>query len=269
MKRKMISLLAVLLVLTIFVLPVSAASPRLADEAGLLSGTECTAIEKQLDELSTQYGLDVVIVTTDSTGSSTPMEYADDYFDYNDYAPDGVLLLVSIEEGDWWISTTGYGITAFTDKGLDYISKRVVKKLTAGKYHEAFDIFADRCDQFITEARSGTPYDGAHMPKVAFPPLLCLIVSLVAGLFCAAMAVWGMSKKHQSVRFNSGAEPYKKGSSFRLTKSSSSLLYSNVTSVPDFAKIGLEVLKGAIEVGGSIVHSSSSGRSHGGRGGKF
>ena len=125
MKRKMISLLAVLLVLTIFVLPVSAASPRLADEAGLLSGTECTAIEKQLDELSTQYGLDVVIVTTDSTGSSTPMEYADDYFDYNDYTPDGVLLLVSIEEGDWWISTTGYGITAFTDAGIEYIGKKL------------------------------------------------------------------------------------------------------------------------------------------------
>ena len=39
MKRKMISLLAAALVLTIFVLPVAAASPRLADEAELLSDT--------------------------------------------------------------------------------------------------------------------------------------------------------------------------------------------------------------------------------------
>ena len=82
--KKMISLLAAVLLLVSFVLPVSAASPRLADEAGLLSDTERAAVENRLDELSAQYGLDVVIVTTDSTGSSTPMEYADDYFDYND-----------------------------------------------------------------------------------------------------------------------------------------------------------------------------------------
>ena len=87
MKRKMISFLAALLVLTMIILPASAASSRLADEADLLSGTECAAIEKQLDELSAQYGLDVVIVTTDSTDSRTPMEYADDYFDYNNYVP--------------------------------------------------------------------------------------------------------------------------------------------------------------------------------------
>lgn len=247
--------------------------PRLVDDANILSDAEEAQLLAKLNEISQRQQLDVVVVTISNLYGKSAMEYADDFFDYNGYGfgeeHDGILLLVCMGSRDWWISTTGYGITAFTDKGLDYISKRVVKKLTAGKYHEAFDIFADRCDQFITEARRGTPYDGAHMPKVAFPPLLCLIVSLVAGLFCAAMAVWGMSKKHQSVCFNSGAEPYKKGSSFRLTKSSSSLLYSNVTSVPDFAKIGLEVLKGAIEVGGSIVHSSSSGRSHGGRGGKF
>ena len=158
MKRKMISLLAVLLVLTIFVLPVSAASPRLADEADLLSDTECAAIEKQLDELSAQYGLDVVIVTTQSTGSSTPMEYADDYFDYNDYAPDGVLLLVSMEESDWWISTTGYGIQAFTDAGIEYIGKKVVPYLSDGEYAKAFTAFADLCDQFLAQSKNGDPF---------------------------------------------------------------------------------------------------------------
>ena len=139
MKRKMISLLTILFVLTISVLPVSAASPRLADEAGLLSNAECAAIEKQLDELSTQYGLDVVIVTTDSTGSSTPMEYADDYFDYNDYTPDGVLLLVSMEERDWWISTAGFGIQAFTDAGIAYIGDKVVDTETRSIYQTDID----------------------------------------------------------------------------------------------------------------------------------
>ena len=194
MKRKMISLLAVLLVLTIFILPVSAASPRLADEAGLLSGTECTAIEKQLDELSTQYGLDVVIVTTDSTGSSTPMEYADDYFDYNDYTPDGVLLLVSIEEGDWWISTTGYGITAFTDAGIEYIGKKVVPYLSDGEYAKAFAAFADLCEQFLAQAKTGDPFDTHNLPKEPFKPVRNVIVALVIGLAAAFFATGSMKK---------------------------------------------------------------------------
>ena len=102
--KKMISLLAILLVLTTIILPASAASPRLADEAGLLSGPECTAIEKQLDALSGQYGVDVVIVTAETTGSKTPMEYADDYFDYNDYDEIIISVCVIISRNSWTFS---------------------------------------------------------------------------------------------------------------------------------------------------------------------
>jgi len=107
MKRILISLLIVLLALASFFPAASAAASHLSDEAGLLSDAERGSIETQLSALSEAYDLDLVIVTTDSTGSKTPMEYADDYYDYNGYRPDGVLLLISMEAGDWWISTAG------------------------------------------------------------------------------------------------------------------------------------------------------------------
>ena len=194
MNRKMISLLTVLLALTMIVLTVSAASPRLADEAGLLSNAECAAIEKQLDDLSAQYGLDVVIVTTDSTGSRTPMEYADDYFDYNNYAPDGVLLLVSMEEGDWWISTTGYGITAFTDAGIAYIGENIVPYLSDGEYAGAFTVFAQLCDQFLSQAKTGDPFDTHNLPKEPFKPIRNVIIALVIGLAAAFFATGSMKR---------------------------------------------------------------------------
>lgn len=258
MKRKMISLLAVLLVLTIFVLPVSAASPRLADDAELLSDTERAAIEKQLDELSAQYSLDVVIVTVSSTGSRSPMEYADDYFDYNDYAPDGVLLLVSMEEGDWWISTTGYGIQAFTDAGIAYIGKNIVPYLSDGEYAEAFSVFADLCDQFLSQAKKGDPFDTHNLPKEPFKLVRNAIIALVIGLTAAFFATGSMKKKLKSVVQKAQANDYVTPGSLRITQSRDFHLYTH-----------LDRVEKAQTSGGSSTHTSSSGTTHGGGGGKF
>lgn len=256
--KKTISFIAVFFVFVCLVLPVSAASPRLADDAGLLSGTEYAAIEKQLDKLSTQYGLDVVIVTTNSTGSRTPMEYADDYFDYNDYAPDGVLLLVSMEAGDWWISTTGYGITAFTDAGIKYIGNQVVPYLSDGKFAEGFSVFADLCDQFLTQAESGDPFDTHNLPKAPFKLLRNMILALVIGLAAAFFATGSMKKKLKSVVQKAQADDYVTPGSLQITKSRDFPLYTHLDR-REKPKSG----------SGSSTHTSSSGTTHGGGGGKF
>lgn len=256
--KKMISLLAAALLFASFVLPVSAASPRLADEAGLLSDTECAAIEKQLDSLSAQYGLDVVIVTTQSTGGSTPMEYADDYFDYNDYAPDGVLLLVSMEESDWWISTTGYGIQAFTDAGIAYIGVQIVPYLSDGEYAQAFTAFADLCDQFLSQAKNGDPFDTHNLPKEPFKPVRNAIIALMIGLAVAFFATGSMKKKLKSVVQKAQANDYVAPGSLQITQSRDFHLYTH-----------LDRVEKAQSSGGSSTHTSSSGNTHGGGGGKF
>lgn len=256
--KKMISLLAAVLLLVSFILPVSAASPRLADDAGLLSDAECAAIEKRLDTLSTQYGLDVVIVTVQSTGGRTPMEYADDYFDYNDYAPDGVLLLVSMEESDWWISTTGYGIAAFTDAGIEYIGDRIVPSLSDGDYADAFAAFADLCDQFLTQAKSGDPFDTHNLPKEPFKPVRNAVIALVIGLAAAFFATGSMKKKLKTVVQKAQANDYVTPGSLQITQSRDFHLYTH-----------LDRVEKPRSSSGSSTHTSSSGTTHGGGGGKF
>lgn len=258
MKRKIISLLVIVFVLTTFLLPASAASRHLADDAGLLSGAEYIAIEKQLDEISAQYGVDVVIVTTDTTGSRTPMEYADDYFDYNDYAADGVLLLVSMEEGDWWISTAGYGITAFTDAGIQYIGEKVVPYLSDGEYAQAFIAFADLCDLFLSHAKAGDPYDTYNLPKEPFKLVRNVIVALIIGLATAFFATGSMKKKMKSVNKKSQAKDYVTPGTLMISQSRDFHLYTH-----------LDRRQKAGSSGGSSTHTSSSGTTHGGGGGKF
>ena len=256
--KKTVSLLAAVLMLIALAFPVSAASSRLADEAGLLSDTECAAIEKRLGEISAQYGLDVVIVTVSSTGNRSPMEYADDYFDYHDYATDGVLLLVSMEESDWWISTAGSGIRAFTDAGIAYIGDKVVPYLSAGEYAQAFTEFADLCDQFLAQAKTGDPFDTHNLPKAPFNLVWNGLLALITGPAAAFFATGSMKKKLKSVAQKAQANDYVTPGSLQITQSRDFHLYTHLDRV-EKARSG----------GGSSTHTSSSGTTHGGGGGKF
>lgn len=258
MKRKMISLVAVCLMVVCVLLPVSAASVRLVDDAGLLDNTQYTDILNRLDEISGLYGLDVVIVTTDSTGGKTPMEYADDYFDYHDYSSDGVLLLVSMEDRDWWISTTGYGIRAFTDAGIEYIGEQIVPYLSDGEYAQAFTEFAELCDQFLKQAETGAPYDSNNLPKKPFNPLWGLLASAVFGLGSAGIGTGSMKKKLKTVVRKSQANDYVTPGSLQITQSRDLYLYTH-----------RDRREKAQSGGGSSTHTSSSGTTHGGGGGKF
>ena len=256
MKRKIFAVALVLCLLSALMLPVCAAAPHVVDQADLLSDGDTASLEILLSKISRQHNVDVVIVTVDSTDGKTPMDYADDYFDYNGYGADGILLLVSMEDRDWWVSTTGFGITAITDAGLDYISDRFVPYLSDGDYAEGFRTFANLCDDFLTQAETGDPYDIYNLPKAPFAFVRNLAIALVVGLIVALIATGVMKAKLKSVRQQAKADDYMIKGSMRLTQSRDIYLYTH-----------LERREKPKE--GSSTHRSSSGTSHGGGGGKF
>lgn len=89
--------------------------------------------------------------------------FADDFYDENGYQPDGILLLISDYDREWAISTAGYGITAFTDAGQEYLTGQFLDALSEGEYAAAFDTYAGLCDEFITQAKAGAPYDAGTL----------------------------------------------------------------------------------------------------------
>ena len=116
--------------------------PRLVDKAELLTKEEQEKLLSQLDEISERQKCDVVIVTVPGIEGKTATEYADDYFDYQGYGygekSDGIILLVGMKERVWAISTHGsFGISAFTDAGLDYIKEDIRFQLKIDNYSKA------------------------------------------------------------------------------------------------------------------------------------
>lgn len=257
MKKLTRILLALFLVATLS-LQVLAATPRLTDSAALLTAGETAALEQKLNEISDRQGVDIVVVTVDSTDGAEPVDFADDWFDYNDYRADGILLLVSMEDSDWYVSTTGYGITAVTDAGLEYMSDRFVPMLSDENYAEAFDTFADLCDSFITQARTGDPYDSHNLPKDPFNFVLNLLICLAIGLVVALIYTGKMKSELITVRKQVKADSYVTPGSLELTGSRDLFLYTQVTKT-----------ERAQSSSGSSTHTSSSGTTHGGGGGKF
>lgn len=268
----MIMLSLFLSVMTVSVVQAEEAEPpNVVDEMGLLTDGEKAALSADIKEISQRQSCDIVIVAVpdEMLEGQNIRDYADDFFDYNGYGIgsdfSGILLMLSFEEdghGDYWISTCGYGITAFTDAGIDYIGRTIVPYLKDKEYAEAFDVFAKQCDDFLTHARNGKPYDVDAMPKEPFDWDGRLMAALVAGGVVGFIVVSSMQSKLKSVKPAKSAVNYIKAGSMHVTKQSDIFLYRNVTrhAKPKESSGGR---------GGSSTHRSSSGRSHGGGGGHF
>ena len=151
--------------------------PTVADAANVLEPDEAEALSKRLKEIGSEYQCDVIVATVPRLGLKTAEEYADDFFDYNGYGygavpdangttvnGDGILLLISTEARDFAVSTSGYGITAFTDYGIqEYLEPKFLSYLGSNDYAGGFDAYADGCETLLKMAREGMPYDCYHV----------------------------------------------------------------------------------------------------------
>ena len=160
MKKRLFGILfAILLCLSLSVPAFAQGNmPLLVDNADLLTDSEESELLSKLKKISNDQQMDIVIVTTSDLYGETPRDYADDFYDYNGYAEDGILLLVSMEDSDWYISTSGYGITAITDAGREYMAEQFVDDLGDADYYDAL----------IIRLGSG---QGDNWWCVAYPPL--------------------------------------------------------------------------------------------------
>lgn len=246
---------------------------RLVDQADLLTPEAEQALQEKLDRISEALQFDVVIVTCEHIGSRTPMEFADDYYDYNGFGYgedfDGTALLVSMAERDWWISTCGYGQTALSDDYfLDFIdSSDFVNHLSNGDYDKSFNFFADMVERFVTEAKTNEPYSAHHRCHLRSSMCKGLIWSAVVGLLVAAVATHSKYKNYTgAVRTKGEANEYMVGG-VHLTAQDDRFLRSHVYREKRVSQSSSS--SGGSSHRSSGSHTSSSGRSHGGGGGKF
>ena len=242
---------------------------RMNDSAEVLTEDEDNELEASLEELSVRQSFDVVIATIESLESvdyDSMEAYADDLYDFCQfgYGPDmdGVLLLVSVGDRKWHISTCGYGITAFTDAGIQYLGEQMTPFMADGDYAGAFHTFVQWSDTYIDAARAGHPYDVNNLPREPLS-LMYLFLALGIGLVLAWVVVHVMKSQLRSVAFQENAASYVREGSMKLTNQRDLFLYRNVQRTKHVEE------RDSDSSGGSSTHTSSSGTTHGGGGGSF
>ena len=247
--------------------------PSVVDNAGYLNDEAVQSLTARLDELRGRYDVDVAVVIDDQMWGDSAEEAADNTYDYCFYGAgvddDGVLLYISKEPRMYQITTFGSGITAFTDYGIEYMQSLIVPKLQNDDYYSACMAYANGADELLRQAADGTPYDvgsddveltagertGASL---GFGIILALIIALIASAISTRIKVNQMN----TAREQADAHGYMKPGSFDLQTRQDVFLYSHL----DRREKPKEPPAGS---GGSTVHVSSSGRSHGGGGGSY
>ena len=242
--------------------------PLVMDDAGLLTQDAVDALSVEAQKLSDTYAMDVVIHTTESLRGQTARDYAADYYDYNGYgrgeAHDGVMLMLAMEDRDWYILTTGRGIDAITDYGIETISGDIVPYFSGGDYAGGFSRFLHDVDAFLKQFETGRPYDVDNRVQLRSPferatgiaVYLAIAAAVIAGVVLLVM-ILGM----KTARPQYSAGQYVKEGSFEVSRSQDIYLYRTQTRTRVESK--------SSSGGGSSTFTSSSGRSHGGGGGKF
>ena len=239
----------------------------LFDEPDLMTDAQEASLAAKLERISEQYQMEVVVAAFETIDGASPMEYADDYYDYNGYGygenRDGLILIVVMDSRDWWISTRGSAITAFTDAGIEYIGDQIVPYMSADDFAGAFNAFADQCSMFMAQAATGDPYDVHNLPqppKEPFQFVMAGVIAIAVGFIIGKIYADGLKGQLKSVSAQKSAESYVKRGSMNVTTSRDFYLYRSVTKTAKPSDSS---------EGGSSTHTSSSGATHGGGGGKF
>lgn len=266
-KIKKITVITSIAFLLSFIMNVSlsyaAESNRVIDEADIIGTSEETKLGSKIKDIQKD-NFDVVILTVNSLGSKSAQDYADDYYDYNNYGFDseqsGVLFLISKGDRKYHISTKGAGIKAFTDYGIDRVKDEIKPYLSDGKYFEACDEFLTITKDFLAAYKDGKPYDTNNLYNEEIDYVVLEIIALVISFVIALISVGVMKWRMNTARPKGYAGEYVKNDSFKLMQEKDIFMYSNVhKTVREIESSG----------GGSSTHTSSSGSTHGGGGGSF
>ncbi len=223
MKKAVISLILILLL----AVPVLAAGSGVVDDAGLLDQSELSALDSKAKQIRNSYYADIMILTVHSLNGYSAQTYSDNYYDNNGLGKgstkSGVLLVVSMSERQWAVTTNGDAYKAISNSDLDDIMDDVLPYLSDGDYFTAFDVYLDGISHELSTYTPGsTEDDGLSLP---IQILICLgIGAAVSGIVLLILRYMMNTSRKQS-----GAVNYMVSGSYDLLRCNDFFLYSRVT----------------------------------------
>ncbi len=235
--------------------------PRVIDEAGLLSDYEKEKLRDYSEEFRFDYSMDCVVMLVTTTGSKSPMAFADDAYDAGGYGMgadnSGILILIAVGDREVYISTCGAAIDAISDGEIELILDEMMYALSNEDWGVAFTEGIETAGRMIERPNGSDGDDGDR--NMITPGKIAAVVLFPAVISGIVLAV--MCYKMNNDRGKRTAADYAVRGSFALSGALDIFLTSSVTKTPRAESNG--------GGGGGSSHVSSGGVSHGGGGRHF
>lgn len=263
--KRFLSILTAVLLLALLAVPVSAAeTPEhcVYDVAELLTDEEYWTLEDYAQEISTVQQCAVYFVTVEDYrdyGTGTIYDVSMDIFEGNGFGMgekrDGVLLLLSMADRDYYLLAHGFGDTALTDYGKDYISEEFLDNFGDNDWYGGCMDYLTYTDALLSQARAGNIYDRGS--SITGGQLWLWSLILGAGI-AAVVCLLQRAMMRKKVRMQTDALGYLEGGKADITRRSDR--YTHTTEI----RREIKQETSSTDSGG---HSHSGGYS--GKSGKF
>ena len=247
--------------------PAIDASEKIYDFADLLTPSE-EEIYQQVNQFINKTNFDLAIVTINDNNKLSAMEYADDFYDYNDFGTDaeysGILFLIDMDTREIYMSTTGKAIAMYSDSRIDMTLDAIYQEFSERHYMQGITKFVTIIENYDTmglPSNKDSKYAISDTGEIyrEFPWLIVLGAPLAITIIVIGI----MIHKNKLVRVATSSREYLDKDSLKMRVVSDRLISTNTVAVP------LSTSSSSGGGGGSSHHSGSSGRSHGGGGHRF
>jgi uncharacterized protein len=278
MKKLRLWMMAVVLCAGLFVgLEASAETMYVYDQADLLTEKEEEKLQDYAEIMKEVWEMNFLIVTTDDAQGKSSMEYADDFYDAHfpeESEIDGMAYLIDMDNREIYLSTSGIAIRYLTDDRIEKVLDEAFACVAEGDYYGTFEAFFDESEKFlykgIPEDQYNYDIDTGEVDYYEEPMKLTFgefLFAFVAGLIPAGITIGVIKAKYQ-LKFEDFHYDAYTASNVNLSTKSDHLINTFVTHRRIPKNDGHSGGSGG---GGSrsSVHTSSSGRSHGGGGRSF
>lgn len=241
------------------------ANEKIYDFADLLTEEE----EKQLYELVKMYiehtNLDLAIVTINTNPKSSTLEYADDFYDYNEFSMNGIAFVIDMQNRIFYISTAGTAMLYYDDLRIEYILTALDNDMLNHEYFNACSNLISESLEFYDAGYSGNAEKYVVIGNKIYhktPYKTLLLISLVS----ATIGTLILALRNKKVKLATNSNEYFDQKAFEMTKDTKEFISTNTsrTYIPPSDYSG-----GGGHSSGSGFHSGSSGASHGGGGHRF
>ena len=264
--------------------------PRVFDQAGLFSETEIIQLEEKIAQCRKSTKMDVVIVSAYADGERSAEEYADDYYDYGGFGvgkkASGVLLLYYMDGpgqpgGECYISTAGTMINMLTDERIESILDDVYGNLGNRDFAGATECFLEDVKVYVKEGVESGQYtydrDTGEIVRYHSIRLYEVVIAMVIAGILAGSVCLDIKKryamKQSSREVSNSLQAYRADCAFCFSVAGDKMINKYVRSIPiprnTSSGSGGGGHSGSSSAGRSTIHTSSSGRSHGGGGRRF